>query len=358
MHPFSFHIIQWYHKNKRDLPWRDTQDPYIIWLSEIILQQTRVDQGMPYFYKFVEKFPSVKDFALATEDEILTLWQGLGYYSRARNMHQAAQMVLRDFDGKFPVDYHDLLRLKGIGEYTAAAIASFAGGQPKAVVDGNVFRVLSRYFNVDTPINTGRGKKEFQFLADEVLDSSQPGIFNQAIMEFGALQCKPRNPLCDTCVLRTECLAYAAGTVDQLPIKQKARPARKRYFHYFLVQDTDRILMHKRGEGDIWTNMYQLPLIETFIPAGSDQIPEPSSSVLLKQFEEVFGTQVPLTLLEGPVLHLLSHQQIHAYFWAIEGASLDKVATKQNWNYVNTKDLNTLAKPKLIFSFLERTIIN
>lgn len=358
MHPFSHNIIKWYHDNKRDLPWRNTDDPYIIWLSEVILQQTRVDQGMPYFHKFAEKFPSVKQFALATEDEILNLWQGLGYYSRARNMHQAAQQVLRDFDGQFPVDYHDLLRLKGIGEYTAAAVASFAGGQAKAVVDGNVYRVLSRYFNVDTPINTGRGKKEFQYLADEVMDSSQPGLFNQAIMEFGALQCKPRNPLCKTCVLRTQCLAYAAGTVDQLPKKQKAKPPRKRYFHYFLVQDGDRLLMHKRGDGDIWTNMYQLPLIEAMVDSSSDQIPLPGSYGLDKQFEAFFGKTIPLTLLEGPVIHLLSHQQIHAYFWSIAAESIEHLVIKQNWNYVNTKDLNTLAKPKLIFSFLERTIIN
>lgn len=370
---FSKEIIRWYQENKRDLPWRGTRDPYVIWMSEVILQQTRVDQGMPYFYRFLEQFPDVGSFAEATEDEILRLWQGLGYYSRARNMHRAARQVMEEHEGRFPADYDSLIRLKGVGEYTAAAIASFAGGEPKAVVDGNVFRLLARYFGVDTPINSGRGKKEFQRIADALIDRLNPGLYNQAIMEFGSLQCRPQNPDCGRCVLQSGCQALAQGRVDTLPVKHKPKPSRNRYFNYLMVQEGDLLLMNKRGGGDIWENLFELPLLETDQPVLPLYQPESminlqESGILnedsgfrpgdsgygkfVAKVEEYFGESASLTFIQGPVKHVLSHQNIFAVFWSVTDYTND-FEKKVSWNYVDIKQLNNLAKPKLIFSFLE-----
>lgn len=368
MSPFSAEIIKWYQENKRDLPWRHTRDPYVIWLSEVILQQTRVDQGRPYFERFVEQFPTVEDFAHASEDEILRLWQGLGYYSRARNMHLAAKMVVKDFQGQFPKDYRTLLQLKGIGEYTASAIASFAADEARAVLDGNVFRVLSRYFGIATPINSSAGKKEFQSLAQEVLDENHPALHNQAIMEFGALHCTPKKPVCSSCPLRFSCVALATDVVSELPVKLKPKPARIRIFHYLLIRQGDQILMNKRGPGDIWQNLYELPLIEDTTalhiaptPRSMDPphvtIGPPGSAHFYAQLHQYFGPNAQAILLEGPVKHVLSHQHLYAYFWSVQ-VSVSEIKKKAAWNYVNTKELNTLAKPKLIVSFLERAIIN
>lgn len=370
---FSKEIIRWYQENKRDLPWRGTRDPYVIWLSEVILQQTRVDQGLPYFHRFLERFPDVRSFAEAGEDEILRLWQGLGYYSRARNMHRAARQVMEEYGGWFPKDYGSLIRLKGVGEYTAAAIASFAGGEPRAVVDGNVFRLLARYFGVDTPINSGRGKKEFQRIADELIDRLDPGLYNQAIMEFGSQQCKPQNPDCGRCVLQSDCRARVQGRVDILPVKQKAKPSRNRYFNYLMVQEGDLILINKRGSGDIWENLYELPLLETDRPVlphyqtrspnslqepgtinGKADLPPVDSGYeeFTAAIKEYFGPQASLTYLEGPVKHVLSHQNLYAVFWSVTDCT-PEFEEKVSWNYVDIKQLNNLAKPKLIFSFLE-----
>lgn len=355
---FTDEVIQWYLVHKRDLPWRDTQDPYTIWLSEVILQQTRVDQGLPYFYRFLERFPTVEDLAKASEDEVLRLWQGLGYYSRARNMHAAARMVVEDFEGRFPTDYGELLRLKGVGAYTAAAVASFAGGQACAVVDGNVYRVLARFFGISVPINSSAGKKVFQQLADEQLYENDPGLYNQAVMEFGALQCTPHKPDCSQCVLRSACHALGTDSVGEFPVKIKAKPARRRYFHYLFLQDGERVLMHQRGEGDIWANLYQLPLVEiptslqpTFRLGGA--LNEAHGGLLAEEVARYFGAGTRLHLLEGPVKHVLSHQQITAWFWSVEPKS-KKVENFPHWNYVDTKDLNNLAKPKLIYSFFDK----
>lgn len=355
---FSDELISWYELNKRDLPWRGTKDPYVIWLSEVILQQTRVEQGMPYFYRFLERFPDVKSFAEAEEDEILRLWQGLGYYSRARNMHRAARQVMEEFGGRFPAEYEALLRLKGVGEYTAAAIASFAGGEARAVVDGNVFRLLARYFGVETPINSGRGKKEFQELADELIDAQQPGTYNQAIMEFGSQQCRPRNPDCNLCVLQTGCEALARNKVESLPVKHKAKPSRDRFFNYLLVENENGVLMNKRGAGDIWENLYELPLIETEEPILPDflQKNEGAAGTAYQQFrrevEHYFGSQASVEYVQGPVKHVLSHQNLFAVFWSVTDCT-PQFEKKVSWNYVNLKQLNNLAKPKLIYSFLE-----
>lgn len=343
---FSNDIIAWYNQHKRDLPWRHTTDPYIIWLSEVILQQTRVEQGLPYFHRFLSHFPDVVSFAAAPEGEILLHWQGLGYYSRARNMHRAAKAVVAEHGGIFPSRYDELIKLKGIGEYTASAIASFSAGEARAVVDGNVFRVLARYFGIDEPINSTAGRKVFFRLAQDLLDSRRPGLHNQAIMEFGALQCKPKKPDCANCVLRLDCRALQDGRVNALPVKVKGKASRNRYFNYFVVTDDDRILMNQRGPGDIWESLYELPLIET--PRYMDMHELATDHAVTARF----GPEVRLRLLHGPVKHVLSHQNLHAQFIAVEGCSgyLDK---KKEGSYVFIKDLATLAKPKLIYSFLK-----
>lgn len=343
---FSNEIIAWYNQHKRDLPWRHTADPYVIWLSEVILQQTRVEQGLPYFDRFLSHYPDVVSFAAAPEGEILRHWQGLGYYSRARNMHSAAKAVVAEHSGVFPNRYDDLIKLKGVGEYTAAAIASFAANEARAVVDGNVFRVLARYFGIDEPINSTRGKKTFLKLAQELLDGACPGLYNQAIMEFGALQCKPKNPDCGNCVLRLGCQALNDGRVKQLPVKLKGKASRNRYFNYFVVEDGGRILINKRGQGDIWEGLYELPLIET---------PRCMALPELAMNEAVvahFGPSADFRLLGGPVKHVLSHQNLFAQFIAVDRHDGFN-GKKMEWSYVFIKDLGILAKPKLIYSFLE-----
>lgn len=344
---FSNEIIAWYNRYKRDLPWRYTTDPYVIWLSEVILQQTRVDQGLPYFHRFLSHFPDVVSFASASESEILLHWQGLGYYSRARNMHRAAKTVVATHGGVFPSRYDDLIKLKGIGEYTASAIASFSADEPRAVVDGNVFRVLARYFGIEEPINSTRGRKEFNKLAQELLDVTCPGLYNQAVMEFGALQCKPKNPDCGNCVLRVGCYAQKEGKVNHLPVKLKGKASRNRYFNYFVVEDGDRILMNKRQSGDIWESLYELPLVETPQHVGIHEL------ALDEAVVAHFGRDASLRLLDGPVKHILSHQNLFAQFIAVD-RYVGSSGKKKAWNYVFIKDLGTLAKPKLIYSFLKR----
>ena len=230
---FSKTLINWYSVNKRELPWRQTIDPYYIWLSEIILQQTQVAQGLPYYVKFTEEFPSVFHLAKAQEGHVLKLWQGLGYYSRARNLHTTAKYIAAELKGEFPNNYKDLLKLKGIGDYTASAIASICFNKPEAVVDGNVYRVLSRYFGIDTPINSPKGAKEFKQLAQELIDKKDPATFNQAIMEFGATQCKPQSPDCTLCPFTSSCIAFNENRIIELPVKIKSGKAKKKYFNFF-----------------------------------------------------------------------------------------------------------------------------
>ena len=340
-------ILTWFEQNKRDLPWRNTRDPYIIWLSEIILQQTRVEQGMPYFYRFLKNYPTVADFAAATEDEILKLWQGLGYYSRGRNMHHTAQIIVKEYGGHFPTSYEILLKLKGIGEYTAAAIASFSADEPKAVVDGNVFRWLSRYFGIDTPINSTRGKIIFTEVANKILDQAQPGTYNQAMMEFGSLQCKPQNPDCKSCPLQVDCYANRLGMTALFPVKLKTKKVRERYFNFILAQKEDSILMNKRGQNDIWRNLYELPLFETAEPIIAEELIQTDS------FKQFFGEDVRICSVSDTIKHLLSHQKIFAQFIEIENFS-EQYHNKLNWFYVSDDDLIKLAQPKLIFEFLQR----
>ncbi len=341
---FTQEIIGWYNEHKRDLPWRQTTDPYIIWLSEIILQQTRVEQGMPYFYKFREHYPTVKDFASADEGAILNDWQGLGYYSRARNMHYTAKMVMEQFGGQFPNNYEQLLHLKGIGEYTAAAISSFSNNEARAVVDGNVFRLLSRYFGIDNDINSGKGKKVFTELANQLLPVGHAGVYNQALMEFGSMQCRPKNPLCESCPLQLNCFAFKNQQIDKLPVKIKTLKIRERHFNYIVLVQDGQILMNQRGPNDIWQNLYEFPLFETTVPI--------TTEVLLQdeRFIHEFGEDVLIKSTHGPVRHLLTHQRLFARFIVIEIPIHRNL--NQNWQFVNQEELKKLAQPKLIFEFL------
>lgn len=340
---FSDEVARWYLENKRQLPWRDTTDAYVIWISEIILQQTRVEQGMPYFYRFLEKYPDVNSFSAASEDEILRLWQGLGYYSRGRNMLKTARQVVEQYSGKFPVEYDQLIKLKGIGEYTAAAISSFAANEAKAVVDGNVYRVLARYFGIDEPINGTNGKKLFQGIANEMLNPEHPGLHNQAMMEFGAILCKPKSPDCKICPVRQGCYAYNNNQVSCFPKKLKTLKIRDRFFNYLLVTDGDKVLMNKRDDRDIWANMYDLPLIET-----PDHMP-PENVIKLLQTKDLFGDELSITASFPVKRHILTHQRIHAQFISIEN---QQIKLEQKFFFIEVKNIKMLALPKVINLFL------
>ncbi|MBK0380258.1 A/G-specific adenine glycosylase [Mucilaginibacter segetis] len=341
---FSEQIISWYNDNKRELPWRNTTDAYIIWLSEIILQQTRVEQGLPYFYRFLERFPDISSFANAREDEILNLWQGLGYYSRGRNMLKTAQLIQDQYNGVFPVKYDDLIKLKGIGEYTAAAISSFAANETRAVVDGNVSRVLARYLGIDEPINSTKGKKIFQNIADELLDLNDPATHNQAIMEFGAIICKPKNPACGTCVLRLDCVAFKTNAIKYLPVKLKKVKIRERFFNYLLITDGEKILMNKRGENDIWANMYEMPLVETNTLLEIDEL------VKLPQLQQL-GDKMAIKGHTTIIKHVLTHQ--HLYIRFIELRDFPENLQK-GWFYTDVNNLDKLALPRSIFIFIKK----
>jgi A/G-specific adenine glycosylase len=340
---FSGELVQWYLKNKRDLPWRDTTNAYVIWLSEIILQQTRVEQGLPYFNRFVETYPDIVQFAAADEGEILKLWQGLGYYSRGRNMLKTAKMVNELYGGRFPDRYELLLKLKGIGEYTAAAIASFSANEPHAVVDGNVYRVLARFFGIYEPVNSSKGKKVFQLTADELLNKQQPGLHNQAMMEFGAMLCKPKNPGCGVCPVKQGCYALQNNVVAVLPVKLKKLKVRERFFNYFFVTDGEQILMNKRGETDIWANMYDLPLIETASLTTIDEL------MTLPEFFDFFGGDAQIENVGQVYKHILTHQRL---FVRLIKLNSKPVKLKEQWFYTPFKNLESLALPKIVFSLL------
>ena len=304
-------ILQfWYDRNRRDLPWRRTRDPYLIWLSEIILQQTRVAQGMDYYLKFAERFPDVAALAAASEDEVLKLWQGLGYYSRARNLHTAAIQVMEgECRGQFPSRYSALSRLKGVGPYTAAAIASFSADEPVAVVDGNVYRVLARLFDIPTPIDTTAGQKEFQALATQLLDPQHPGLHNQALMEFGALQCTPLSPHCDTCPLSGKCLALANRTVGERPVKAGKVKVRERRLHYYLFKYKDTLWVHQRGSGDIWQGLWEFPVTEgdeilhPEVPAAFTIRHQLTHQLLICDFR-IIGLQEPIRTLPSEYIQI------------------------------------------------------
>ncbi|WP_345157145.1 A/G-specific adenine glycosylase [Flavobacterium ginsengisoli] len=341
-------LIKWYLQNKRDLPWRKTVDPYQIWLSEIMLQQTRVAQGMPYFFSFTKEFPTVKDLADAPEEKILKLWQGLGYYSRARNLHKTAQYISNDLNGVFPDSYKELLKLKGVGEYTAAAIASFSYNESVPVVDGNVFRVLSRYFDIESDIALPATKKEFAALAQELMPKDNPAIFNQAIMEFGALQCVPKSPDCSVCVFNESCAALQKGKVNKLPVKSKKVKVTNRYFNYLILEDVlGNTLIQKRTAKGIWHNLYEFPLLETETIADFDLVSK-------KAKNEIFSDYTIISIedySESTVIHKLSHQHLHIQFWKIRVQ--DKIE-----NGIDSQKLKTFPFPIVIYNFIEKQEIN
>lgn len=346
---FAPTLERWYEHHKRDLPWRHTRDPYCIWLSEIILQQTRVAQGKPYYERFVDTYPTVADMARADERELLRLWQGLGYYSRARNLHQTARYVTDELDGKFPNNFHDLLKMKGIGVYTAAAIASFAFGERVPVVDGNVYRVLARVFGIDEDITTTGAKKTFAALAVRLIElAGDPATYNQAIMEFGAIQCTPTSPDCLLCPLQQQCNAYLTGRQSRLPVKAKKAPVRDRFFTYLVFTNGDKVALRERTDRDVWQNLYDFYLLETDEAQATWReltLPDSLASLVGKG-----------NLKSDPIaaVQLLSHQRIRAVFYKIElsGPSISNLPIGLQW--YTMEEVARLPKPVLVTSYLEK----
>ena len=343
MEPVSDILLSWFAREGRDLPWRRTRDPYRIWLSEVILQQTRVAQGLEYYLRFTERFPDIAALAAAPEDEVLKLWQGLGYYSRARNLHAAARQVMSRFGGVFPATYGEVRALPGVGDYTAAAVCSIVYDAPCAVLDGNVYRVLARLFDIGIPIDTTAGKRTFAELAQLQLDTSRPGLYNQAIMDFGALQCTPAQPRCGDCPLAGRCLALAAGTVGVRPVKQGRAKVRDRWFNYLHVTCGDRTLLRRRGEGDIWQGLYEFPMIET------DRAADFSELTDSEEFRTLLdGVEWRLLRSVAMPKHQLSHQTLHAVFHRIE------IFSPVDFPSVPTATLGDYAVPRLIDRYLDR----
>ena len=345
MSSFSQEIYDWFNINKRDLPWRKTNDPYKIWISEIILQQTRIVQGINYYNRLISEFPTVFDLANASEDHVLKIWQGLGYYTRARNLHFTAKYIVDNYQGVFPDDFESILSLKGIGNYTAAAIASIAFDLPHAAVDGNIARVITRYFGISTPIDSEKGKNEIQKIADDLISSKNPGFHNQAFMEFGALQCIPKSPDCNSCSLKLSCYATINNLTTQIPVKTKKVKQSTRYFYYYIIENKDSILIEKRTGKDIWKNLHQFPLFE-------------SEKELSDQ--EIFNLKIPFTInkkaniksVSSTVKHVLTHQNIYARFIHIETDNFD--LNHSNLIRVNKKDIYKFAVPKLLEHYLNR----
>ncbi len=340
---FSTSILNWYQVHRRSLPWRGSKNPYFIWLSEIIMQQTRIAQGTPYYLNFVHAFPTVYDLAKAHEKRVLKLWQGLGYYSRARNLHKTARLIVKEYHGIFPNTYKDLIQLPGIGPYTASAISSICFDEPKAVVDGNVYRVLSRFFNIDFPINTPKGIKYYAVLAQELLAHHHPGTFNQAIMEFGALQCTPKNPQCNNCLFHQNCKAYSLNLVKQRPVKIKKTSNKRREFNYLVsLSKSKYTILTKRIKKDIWQHLYEFPLIEGHFNQSfnelkqSDQFPEWAKNHPFYLYNEI------------PYKHQLTHQYIEAYFWVAEIDNLNSD------NVIEIDRLNEFPISRLTERFLQK----
>ncbi|MBM3417707.1 MAG: A/G-specific adenine glycosylase [Bacteroidetes bacterium] len=335
MDRLNFLILQWYESNKRNLPWRNTKNPYFVWLSEIILQQTRVDQGLPYYEKFIAHYPTIFDLAKASEKNILKDWQGLGYYSRARNLHHTAKKIVQSYHGIFPSTFDEILSLKGIGRYTAAAIASFCFDEQIAVLDGNVYRLLSRIFDIDLPVNVSKNQGEFEKIANEFLDKKNPGNFNQAIMEFGALQCKPVSPNCSSCPLRIYCLSYKNETVATRPVKLKKQKIKKRFFIYWVLEKDGNVLLRRRLENDIWKMMYEFPSSE--FPNQKEQ----------ENFVSRFS-QFPQKTFK----HILSHQHITAAFIVIED---DSGISFPDANWISSESISDFPMHRLMTRYLEQS---
>ena len=344
----SSSLIDWYEQNKRALPWRNITDPYKIWISEIILQQTRVNQGLGYYLRFIERFQTVKNLALADEDEVLKYWQGLGYYSRARNLHKAAKQITTLHAGIFPNKHLEIIKLAGIGDYTAAAICSFAYNDHFAVVDGNVYRVLSRIFGIETPIDSTAGKKEFAQLAQNILSTEKPGIHNQAIMEFGALQCTHTSPNCPNCPLNNQCKAFELDIISILPVKNKKTKVTNRFFNYLFIELNGSTFLQKRTAKDVWQNLYEFPLIETNALLDSSELIE---NEIFKQLTTGIS-EVQVQKISNPMKHILSHRVIYALFFTIKISNINEALNTTTKTAIN--QIDRFAVSRLMELFLER----
>ncbi|WP_411029057.1 A/G-specific adenine glycosylase [Spongiimicrobium sp. 3-5] len=342
---FSKKILLWYSENKRNLPWRGTKDPYKIWLSEIMLQQTRVAQGIPYYLRFVENFPTVNHLAQAREEKVLKLWQGLGYYSRARNLHATAKTVVDQYEGQFPNNYSELIKLKGIGDYTASAIASICFNEPHPVVDGNVYRVLARYFEVSLPINSGKGIKYFKSLAREVMNEEHIRDYNQGIMEFGAIQCTPKKPKCGDCPLSDSCKALQQGRIQELPIKLGKTKVKKRFFNYLVPISTEpntaptTLMIQRKGKG-IWENLFEFPLMESDTEIGLEEV-----EANLKNTLKLTDKPLVYQYKDEQIVHKLSHQHLYTKFWIVKTNTVFEAG-------VALKEINKYPVPVLIADFI------
>jgi A/G-specific adenine glycosylase len=346
---FSKILINWYNKHKRALPWREGRDPYRIWLSEILLQQTRVAQGLPYYHRFLEAFPDIKALAMASEKEVLRLWQGLGYYSRARNLHFTAKNIVSAYNAQMPGSYQELLKLKGVGKYTAAAIASFAYNEKVAVVDGNVYRVLSRVFGLKEDISSPSGQKAFQILANELLPDNDSSTYNQAIMEFGALHCTPQKPLCESCPVAFMCYAYVKNEQSVLPVKLKKTAKTNRYLHYLVIKSKNKYLLRERTGKDIWQGLYEFPLAE-----------ENSLMEIGKLLKKIHGRMAKNAVIKSEsreYKHVLSHRNLFVKFWIIESDEIaEKLVNNEDFRFFSIKSIHDLPKPVLINKFLEESV--
>ena len=340
---FSNKLVNWYQANKRDLPWRNTVNVYHIWLSEIILQQTRVVQGTPYYLNFIKQFPNIEDLANASEDKVLNMWQGLGYYSRARNLHYTAKDIVMNYDGKFPNSYKSILSLKGVGVYTAAAISSFAYDLPYAVVDGNVIRVLSRVFGIETPFDTALGKKKFQLLAQKLLIKEDPAIYNQSIMEFGALQCVPKSPDCSICPMQYFCKAYNVNMINKLPVKSKKIIVRDRFLHFLFIKVKKNIYLKKRKKG-IWIGLYELPFLEFKHRVSEEEVLNSDEWLNFSK-----AKKLDVFLVSNEFVHTLSHQKIYAQFWQLK---MQDIYLK-DYELVSEKDLLNYPVSRLTEKYFE-----
>ena len=351
---FAPTLEQWYAVHKRNLPWRHTRDPYRIWLSEVILQQTRVAQGKPYYERFVDAYPTVAHMAQADERELLRLWQGLGYYSRARNLHQTARYITTYLNGKFPSTYHDLLKMKGIGIYTAAAIASFSFSERVPVVDGNVYRVLARVFGIEEDITTTTAKKTFADVAMRLIQSAiDPATYNQAIMEFGAIQCTPTGPDCLLCPLQQKCVAYLTGRQHRLPVKSKKAPVRQRFFTYLVFRFNEKLALRERMDRDVWQNLYDFYLVETeFAPAVSVSVDALQANLSLPKSVNAIVQQGVLAAFPIESVQLLSHQRIHAQFYIIDLPRTFSSSLPIGLQWYNSDEISHLPKPVMITNYL------
>ncbi len=339
-------LLDWYEQHKRDLPWRNSTNPYQIWLSEIILQQTRVNQGLPYYHKFIDTYPTVKELAEAPIEKVLKTWEGLGYYSRARNLHATAQYIYYELAGVFPTTHKDVLLLKGIGDYTAAAICSFAYQQAHAVVDGNVYRFLSRYLGISTAINTGAGKKEFSAIAETLLDKKQPDLHNQAIMEFGALQCSAQKPSCETCPFKNSCVALIQNKVMDYPVKNKKSYNKVRHLHFSIITYNYEVIIEQRTEKDIWHLLFQFPLLEAPTPMLAAQWQDELSS-------DYIDKEKDLKIYSAPP-HKLSHQTIHCHFTLlILPSKSNRPSLKNHQTWCSVEQLKNFAFPKPIRAYID-----